>query len=37
VNSFAALEKSAADIGQYLMVDIGTFGWYKAGILGGVK
>ena len=26
------LEKSAADIGAYFTVDIGTFAWYKAGI-----
>jgi hypothetical protein len=26
------LEKSAAYIGPYLTVDIGTFAWYKAGI-----
>jgi hypothetical protein len=31
------LEKSLADIDPYLTVDIGTFAWYKAGILGGAK
>jgi hypothetical protein len=31
------LEKTLADIGHYFAVDIGTFGWYKAGIWGGVK
>jgi hypothetical protein len=31
------LEKSLADIAPYLTVDIGTFAWYKVGILGGDK
>ena len=31
------LEKSAADVGLYLTVDIDTIAWYKASIRGGVK
>jgi hypothetical protein len=31
------LDKSAADVGLYLTVDIDTIAWCKASILGGVK
>jgi hypothetical protein len=31
------LEKSAADVGLYLTVDIDTIAWYEASIRGGVK
>jgi hypothetical protein len=31
------LQRSAADVGLYLTVDIDTIAWYKAGIRGGVK